>query len=819
MSGWYLKSVSSEKTWTNAKTEWGDLGTSYGQYIYDLSGSIQPGSSDLTWRKIDTATDPSLNPLSAYWFKVVEAASSGSGDSGSGSGPGWKKVFRQTASYLWTSGSSESSPLDNMKNNQLNTESDDNYSIMNEIFNSSTRDNYKYNGVYKFKMVNTQGYELTWTQTGNPFDHTNEVPGTVSDISAVNFTLASDDAYESFDGLHVTNAPDWTILEGATSGYSRYSIGEVQLDPPGNGKLNTISTANDNITYSDWVELYAYVSDSGSGDSGSGDSGSGDSGASGDSGSGSSTTTTYNFWDHGLTTGQWYNLDDATEPDSNPNLWAAQFPLISSLVINVWNYTDDNDTIPGVTNVHATQQALIDSNYPKAVALGAWPHNSSYGFIEFTFTETASCKLVYGSSAWNSTNGSQIGSTADKTIIVYKNGTQIDSTADIQKILTFDVANGDVIKLSEDKGSILLYALEVTTSGSGDSGSGDSGSGAGSSTPVWGLISDSIADWNGGFEDDVLSNNTFKKYGHDDSFGGVITGWTYTKGTHATWGPTLLHGSSSAYGNQGILHGNQVVGLRYEQTITKSLSGLTTGRKYKFTFEASNRNGFTETPYALWLDNDSANPVMSGNVSNGSDSTSEQRTISYEFTSTSANHTLTIKTLRAGDGMIWLDNVQLYEDTAGGSGDSGSGDSGSGSGVSEQQDLIVNNGNYTGLTETTIATGVPTNTEIEIVSYTLTNADSAAVSNIAFTKYQNQNNVFVLYGVLPSGRSVVLKITFSISSEGVLTIQHNGSVLAKGYDQLTSETASNSYDDPLVVYGPGNGGADYHYFTDLTIRY
>jgi hypothetical protein len=154
-----------------------------------------------------------------------------------------------------------------------------------------------------------------------------------------------------------------------------------------------------------------------------------------------------------------------------------------------------------------------------------------------------------------------------------------------------------------------------------------------------------------------------------------------------------------------------------------------------------------------------------------------------------------------------------------GSGDSGSGDSGSGSGVSEQQNLIVNNGNYTGLTETTIATGVPTNTEIEIVSYTLTNTDSAAVSNIAFTKYHDQNNVFVLYGVLPSGRSVVLKITFSISSEGVLTIQHNGSVLAKGYDQLTSETASNSYDDPLVVYGPTNGGADYHHFTDLIIRY
>jgi hypothetical protein len=194
---------------------------------------------------------------------TLTGGDSGSGDSGSGSGaptPGWKKVFKQTAPYVWSKGY-ESSPLNNMKNHQLNTESDDNYSIMNEIFNSSTRDNYKYNGVYKFKMVNTQDYELTWTQTGNPFDHTDEVPGAVSDISAVNFTLASDSAYESFDGLHVTNAPDWTILEGATSGYSRYSIGEVKLDPPGNSKLNTISTANDNITYSDWVELYAYVSD------------------------------------------------------------------------------------------------------------------------------------------------------------------------------------------------------------------------------------------------------------------------------------------------------------------------------------------------------------------------------------------------------------------------------------------------------------------------------------------------------------------------------------------------------------------------------
>ena len=37
---------------------------------------------------------------------------------------------------------SESSALANMQNNQLNTESHDNYSIMNEIYNSATRESY-----------------------------------------------------------------------------------------------------------------------------------------------------------------------------------------------------------------------------------------------------------------------------------------------------------------------------------------------------------------------------------------------------------------------------------------------------------------------------------------------------------------------------------------------------------------------------------------------------------------------------------------------------------------------------------------------------
>tara|TARA_Y100000022_G_scaffold29566_1_gene22978 strand:- start:2636 stop:9103 length:6468 start_codon:yes stop_codon:yes gene_type:complete len=182
-----------------------------------------------------------------------------------------------------------------------------------------------------------------------------------------------------------------------------------------------------------------------------------------DSGSDSptTTTTTYNFWDHGLST------DYPGSPSTNlPDQWAAQFPIISSYVLNIWNYRNEGETIPGVTSVHSTQQALIDSNYPNAVGLANYPHGTDTGFVEFTFTETASCKLVYGNSGWYQSNGSLMYSS--EYTVVYKNGTQIDSTQAIQKIITFDVVSGDVIKVWENSSSILLYVLEVTTTSSGD---------------------------------------------------------------------------------------------------------------------------------------------------------------------------------------------------------------------------------------------------------------------------------------------------------------------------------------------------------------
>ena len=176
----------------------------------------------------------------------------------------WSLVFRQTVPYLWTSGN-ESSALENMKLNQLNTESDDNYSIMNEIYNSDTRDKYKYNGsFYKFKMVNSEGYELTWSQPGNPFDYTDAAPGTIRNVISTHFPLSYNNN-QDFDGLHYSNNLAYTILDGITGAWIRYTIGQTANSSAWSSsnpnKLVTISTDDDQIRFSDWVELYVYMSE------------------------------------------------------------------------------------------------------------------------------------------------------------------------------------------------------------------------------------------------------------------------------------------------------------------------------------------------------------------------------------------------------------------------------------------------------------------------------------------------------------------------------------------------------------------------------
>ena len=207
--------------------------------------------------------------------------------------------------------------------------------------------------------------------------------------------------------------------------------------------------------------------------------------------------------------------------------------------------------------------------------------------------------------------------------------------------------------------------------------------------PTWSLISDSISDWNGGFEDDALSSNSFKKYGHDDPFGGAITGWTFTTGTHATWGPTLVNGSGSAYGNQGILHGSQAIGLRYEQTLTKSLTGLTAGKRYKLSYQRHNRQGQNNIQYKVYS-GEETNVYLSETVTTDYSEAESNRDVEIVFIPFDTTQSFTLKQLTGGDVSIWFDKFELYEDTGDGS-SSGDGSSGGDSSSSGDGSWVNNN--------------------------------------------------------------------------------------------------------------------------------
>jgi hypothetical protein len=69
---WILKSVSTQKSWNDAKVEFGYY--DYGLYIYDLSGAPITNMTNLTsnhWRKIDTSENPTLYPTLGYWIEAL----------------------------------------------------------------------------------------------------------------------------------------------------------------------------------------------------------------------------------------------------------------------------------------------------------------------------------------------------------------------------------------------------------------------------------------------------------------------------------------------------------------------------------------------------------------------------------------------------------------------------------------------------------------------------------------------------------------------------------------------------------------------------
>ena len=351
---------------------------------------------------------------------------------------GWKKIFKQTAPYLWDSGD-ESSALLNMQNNQLNTESDDNYSIMNELYNSYTRNNFKYNSVYKFKMINSIGNELTWTQVTNPFDYTSvgnsggnvTSPVGVSNISTNGFTLSSG-SHNGFQGLFV-NIPqyqNYALLDGTTSNWSRHIIGQTGNSSGWNvesDKLVTISSTNDDKGISDWVELYVYTEFD-------------------------ETAESKMLYNYPLN----INFGEFTELHINDNIASTNFD-------NYFNgkFGDFITFSADFNHTNRTEYPIDDAQE----GMSFFKHNEQTGGLDMTCKKNGSIQLTWGQANYT---GEGI---PNYTVKLYKNDfvNYIDITNDaefskrIRKKITLDVSNGDVIRLKDDEHTVVaLYSIIYT---------------------------------------------------------------------------------------------------------------------------------------------------------------------------------------------------------------------------------------------------------------------------------------------------------------------------------------------------------------------
>ena len=165
-----------------------------------------------------------------------------------------------------------------------------------------------------------------------------------------------------------------------------------------------------------------------------------------------------------------------------------------------------------------------------------------------------------------------------------------------------------------------------------------------------------LVDETWGWEEISLSTNSFVNYAYSAVYD-IIPDWNYTPGTNNR-GPTLINGSGSGYGNQGILNGNQIIGIRENITLSRTLSGLTIGNICTINFQAHNRRS-TST---LHVCNDTLdNFILNKSVTVSTDTTGEARTLNCTFTITSESHTVIFNHITGGDNMIWLDNIHIYE--------------------------------------------------------------------------------------------------------------------------------------------------------------
>jgi len=310
----------------------------------------------------------------------------------------------------------------------------------------------------------------------------------------------------------------------------------------------------------------------------------------------------------------------------------------------------------------------------------------------------------------------------------------------------------------------------------------------------WQLVSNTMTNWNGSFEDDdlssyITSSSGFKKLGDDGP--ATLTGWTFTTGTHATYGPTLFRGNTYN-SSDPPLQGQQIIGLRYSQELSKTISNLIMGKVYKLSWERHIRQD-DQPEYCILLDSNPT-PIFSEIPSTPiGASTSAERLKEVSFVATSTSHTITFKHLAGSDKTVYIDNVELYRDLDTISNISYSQDNG----VTWTSTLIDNLKNINGIgnsTNTWVAVGEPNSLTSARMIYS---QDVLGISN--WTDISNSLLSSVGNKVIWNGQKFIIAgegntNTVLISDDGINWTGKGKSVLSSGANQI-------SYDGTKLVTG------------------
>ena len=158
------------------------------------------------------------------------------------------------------------------------------------------------------------------------------------------------------------------------------------------------------------------------------------------------------------------------------------------------------------------------------------------------------------------------------------------------------------------------------------------------------IIADSVTNSSGNFNSDsVTRSNSVFVYNLDKSL--LLTGWTSND-------YMLLRGSNTYFGNQNITYGNQILGLRNNQSISKNISSTISGEYYRLEFYTHISTDTSNSELSVLLDSSQISSIIID-----SSETSLKTAI---FIASDTSHNIEFKNNSSEMGsIIWLDNFSV----------------------------------------------------------------------------------------------------------------------------------------------------------------